>query len=183
MAVLNAMLSGGERRSDDFYPTPPEATRALLPWIEDFPRGVWEPACGDGALAEVLRKAGYAVTPTDLVDRGYGKGGIDFLGTRSAWGAAIVTNPPFKLAQQFIEHAERLGIGHMALLLKSNFWQAKRRAPLFRRWRPHQILALNWRLDFTGAGAPHTDCMWCIWRPAGLGIVSYDIVDKPGGAA
>ena len=57
----------------DFYPTPPEAVRALLS-VETFEGSIWEPACGDGAISKVLLEAGHEVVSTDLIDRGYGAG-------------------------------------------------------------------------------------------------------------
>ena len=62
----------------EFYPTPPEATRALLS-VETFDGFIWEPACGRGAISTVLETAGYQVVSTDLIQRDYGAGGIDFL--------------------------------------------------------------------------------------------------------
>lgn len=35
-----------KRAPFEFYPTPPEATRALLS-VEKFEGNIWEPACGD----------------------------------------------------------------------------------------------------------------------------------------
>lgn len=57
----------------DFYPTPPEAVRALLS-VEAFEGSIWEPACGDGAISKVLLAAGFDVVSTDLIDRGFGSG-------------------------------------------------------------------------------------------------------------
>lgn len=57
----------------DFYPTPPEAVRALLS-VETFTGSIWEPACGDGAISKVLIEAGFEVVSTDLIDRGFGTG-------------------------------------------------------------------------------------------------------------
>jgi hypothetical protein len=52
----------------------------------------------------------------------------------------------------------------MALLLKINFWNAStERRKTWETWRPYLVAPLTWRLDFTGAGRPHTDCMWCLW--------------------
>lgn len=93
----------------DFYPTPPEGTRALLS-VEQFDGPIWEPACGDGAIAKVLSKAGYHVTSTDLINRGYGTHGVNFLAETTARAKHIVTNPPYGrgLADQFVLHALRL---------------------------------------------------------------------------
>ena len=56
-------------------------------------------------LSERLIELGYEVRSTDLIDRGYGEGGIDFLQTTEMWDGDILTNPPYKYAKEFIEHA------------------------------------------------------------------------------
>jgi hypothetical protein len=98
-------------RKDDCYETPPAAVHALLK-VERIPRVVWEPACGPGAIVNVLRTAGHIVHATDLVDYGLpdSTGGVDFLMEwRTPPGTeCIITNPPNKLATQFAEHALRL---------------------------------------------------------------------------
>jgi hypothetical protein len=66
------------RADHDFYPTPPEAVRALLS-VEQFDGTIWEPACGDGAISRELEAHGHNVVSTDLIDRGYGQSGSDFL--------------------------------------------------------------------------------------------------------
>ena len=151
-----------ERREGDFYPTPPEATRALA-IVEPFPNEIWEPACGEGAISEVLKSYGFHVISTDIERRGYG-GQLDFLAADIAPCKAIVTNPPFSLAEPFIRKAHALGIEYMALLLKSNYFHAGKRRQLFIDYRPSIIYPLSWRVDFTGGGANHFDCMWVVWR-------------------
>lgn len=161
--IVDAVLSGGERRADDFYPTPKEATYALLPLIADWPKQIWEPACGDGAIADVLFRNGYDVVATDLVYRGYGGAPVDFLKSKSRWGVVIVTNPPFKLAAEFIEQANDIGATHMALLLKADFWHAAKRLRIWDLWPPYAAYPMTFRLDFTGAGSPHTNFTWFLW--------------------
>ncbi|MEZ5857128.1 MAG: hypothetical protein R3D67_21195 [Hyphomicrobiaceae bacterium] len=83
------------RIPNEFYPTPPEATRALLS-VEHFDGPIWEPACGDGGIAKVLAEEfGHHVVATDLIDYGYGKSGIDFLDERAPRARHIITNPPY----------------------------------------------------------------------------------------
>lgn len=82
------------RAAYEFYPTPPEATRALLS-VESFEGDIWEPACGDGAISKVLEAAGYQVVSTDLIDRGFGAGGQDFLKSPEPLARNIITNPPY----------------------------------------------------------------------------------------
>ena len=62
---------------------------------ETFDGPIWEPACGDGAIARVLERAGHRVIATDLIDRGYGEAGVDFLTTAEPRARHIVTNPPY----------------------------------------------------------------------------------------
>lgn len=78
----------------EFYPTPPEAVRALLS-VERFDGTIWEPACGDGAISKVLIEAGFQVVSTDLIDRGFGRGGCDFLKSTRPLAKHIITNPPY----------------------------------------------------------------------------------------
>ena len=66
----NAIVGYGDHRSDrDFYPTPPEATQALLDYL-CLPKTttIWECACGTGKMVDVLRANGYTVIGTDIVD-------------------------------------------------------------------------------------------------------------------
>src|SRR6266571_473442 len=90
-------------RGDDLYETPEVAVRALLR-VERLPARIWEPACGPGAIVRVLRGAGHEVIAGDLVDYGCPMSfhGIDFLMEVRAPHKveAIVTNPPYKLAEQ-----------------------------------------------------------------------------------
>lgn len=74
----------------DFYPTPSWATKALIDH-EDFEGSIWEPACGDGAISKTLEGyGGYDVTSTDLYDRGYGEGGVDFIDYHPRVGNIII---------------------------------------------------------------------------------------------
>jgi hypothetical protein len=119
---------GYERQDKDFYPTPAWVTEALLRTV-CLPKRIWEPCCGDGAMARVLESHGHHVVATDLVDRGYGKGGRDFLmESRLPDGVtAIVTNPPYggALARRVVDHALELmlPVGGMVALLMNVQWQ------------------------------------------------------------
>jgi len=135
--------------------------------IAHISRRVWEPACGRGRMARVLQAAGYDVTASDLIDRGYGCGGVDFLTTRNLRAPVIITNPPYgPLVEAFIRHAYALGAGYLALLVKADFWQAAGKAArhlLFSELPPTRIHPLGWRLDWTGEGRPVMNCVWLVW--------------------
>ena len=115
-----------ERQSEDFYATEPRAAELLLE-LEEFDENIWECACGQGDLSKVFEKAGHKVLSTDLVDRGYGTGGVDFLKCNEVFNGDIITNPPYKYAQSFVEHAlELVPDGHkVAMFLKLQFLEGK----------------------------------------------------------
>lgn len=177
----------GTRQARDWYPTPPEATIALLgsPWTPSHDEPVWEPAAGDGAMVAPLIAAGFAVTATDIEPMGENIGRQNFLHTRTLRAPQIITNPPFNLAEQFIRQAMGLKADYLALLLKATYWHAAGRMPLWREYRPSAILPLTWRLDFMGLGQPTMDCSWVVWtaRPSrGPVEVEYFPLEKPGNA-
>src|SRR5690348_11053596 len=95
-------------RKDDLYETPDVAVHALLRH-EPLPKVIWECACGPGRIVNVLREAGHFVYATDLVDYECpdSESRRDFLLDQAPGFAigAIVTNPPFKLAGEFVAHA------------------------------------------------------------------------------
>ncbi len=118
------------RQRDDFYPTPRISIEALLS-VEKFDGDIWEPACGDGAISSVLQNHGYSVTSTDLIDRGYGTAGVDFLLDWQNIADNIVTNPPFKLAEEFAVHALRASRCKVAFLCRLAWLEGKARRRLF----------------------------------------------------
>jgi hypothetical protein len=179
--ILRAATNGGERRENDFYPTPPEPTHAVIPYLAGFPSRIWEPACGDGGIAKPLEQHGYDVIGTDLVDRDYGDGARDFLRETKRLADAIITNPPFgDLAERFIAHALDLDTPYIAMLLNINFWSASRtRTPLWERRAPEAIVALTWKPDFTGAGRPYFNCVWTLWGPRPASETRFYRAAKP----
>ncbi len=118
------------RRGDDFYETPECATHALLN-VERFDGVIWEPACGLGAISRVLESVGHEVISTDLVDRGYGQGRVDFLLEWQPRAPNIVTNPPFTLAAAFARHAVWLTTGKVAFLCRLPWLETRERSVMF----------------------------------------------------
>lgn len=130
-----------ERQREDYYATEPKATEWLCK-LERFEGRILEPSCGEGHMSRVLEAAGYEVVSRDLVDRGYGEV-ADFLAIDNLeWDGNIVTNPPYKYAQQFVEKA--LSIipegKKVAMFLKLTFLEGKARRALFRSTPPHSRL-------------------------------------------
>lgn len=175
-------LSGQHKRNEaDFYPTPPECTLALVGRFRGLlGRNVWEPACGDGAISEVLNSLGFDVFSTDLRHTGYGHGGVDALGTRPENIDSIVTNPPFNQAAEFILHARSSGLP-FAMLLKSTYWHAASREKLFHDTGPAAVCPMLWRPNFAPerGRAPTMDVCWTVWHAHPVPSCEYVPLPKP----
>ena len=162
--------SGYERQEGDFYPTPAWVTECLLSSVTL--RGpIWEPCCGDGALAKVLSAAGHEVVSTDLVDRGFGRGGVDLLKTSGMPDGcrALVTNPPYgdggarsrtgKASLQmlaFTEHTIRLtqqAQGQLALLVRFQWIAGRRVASLLTEASMQSVIVLTRRIQWFDRGS------------------------------
>ena len=159
-----------DRQEDDFYATDPKAARLLL-GLEDFDHNIWECACGEGHLAEIFKEAGHNVFATDLIDRGYGIGGFDFLNCNEPWDGDIITNPPYKYAQEFVEHAMELvpDGAKVAMFLKLQFLEGKARRELFQKYPPKTVYVSSSRLicakngDFEKVTSSAVAYCWYVW--------------------
>lgn len=109
------LISQFEKEPNEFYETPPSLTEPLL-MLEKFEGDIWEPACGKGAMSQLLTEGGHRVVSTDLIHRGYGEGGVNFLCEKQLRAPNVVTNPPFKLFRQFAQHALGLGARKVVLM-------------------------------------------------------------------
>lgn len=120
------------REQDDYYATDSIAIDVLLSKIT-LSHHVWECACGAGDLSKRLMEYGYKVKSTDLVYRGFGDGGVDFLQCHEYFDGDIITNPPYKYAQDFIEHALTLipSGRRVFMFLRLQFLEGKARRKLF----------------------------------------------------
>lgn len=171
--------SGYRRKELDAYETPEWVTKALLPHLpRQKPIDIWEPACGSGKMAWALGAFGNVIG-TDI-DRGQ-----DFLfSIQSPWHPvkfdAIITNPPYVLADKFIEHAlkEMKPDGLVAMLLRTDFDHAKGRRPIF---ADHPAFAkkivltkrIQWFED--SKGSPSFNHAWFVWdwRHRGAPTLAY----------
>jgi hypothetical protein len=119
-----------KERPGDRYDTPHEAVWALVR-AESLPEHIWEPACGKGNIVKVLRDSGHNVTATDLNNRGCPDSldRVDFLLPCKVECDAIVTNPPFSLAEEFVATAlDRAPT--VIMLLRLAFMESVRRTPI-----------------------------------------------------
>ncbi len=151
----------------DFFPTPAWATHALID-NEEFVGDIWECACGNGAMADVLETTGNRVIATDLHDRGYGEGGIDFLETKRVV-PNIVTNPPYNAAEGFVHTGLKASTRKFAVLLRLAFLEgANRQRTIFTDTPPSRVWVFSERITFYPAGAVQkgtgtTAYAWFVW--------------------
>jgi hypothetical protein len=119
------------RAEADFYPTPPSTTEALFK-VEKFDGLVWECASGNGSMSKVIEKYNQCISSDIRTDTSvYGTKGIDFLKAK-LFADNIITNPPYRDAQKFVEHALKLADKKVAMLLKLVFLESSARYQLFK---------------------------------------------------
>jgi hypothetical protein len=177
-----------EREKDDFYPTPPEPTRAFLQAegarLRDFD-GIWEPACGDGAMVREMKALGFETFASDLIQRGGAECVRDFYQFKIPAFPCIVTNPPFDECntrdgkQRWLYHAlDGLGVEYMALLLSWTWPGAGGLAPFWSKHPPARVYLMRWKIDFTGQGAPPMLNGWFIWDKQHRGETVLRMLDR-----
>lgn len=161
-----------EREKNDFYATDPKAMHLLLEH-EQFNKNIWEPACGEGNLSEVLKEKGYNVYSTDLINRGYLDDQMDFLKSNNKWFGDIITNPPFKYTIEFVQKAlESIeSENKVAMFLKLNYiCGVKRYNEIYSKFPPQRIYVFVHRVACSknnqkdGFKANAMDYAWFIWE-------------------
>ena len=171
-SVRRCNIRNANAEKHDYYATEPKAVELLLEQ-EQFSEQIWEPACGEGHISEVLKKHGYDVISTDLIDRGYGTGGVDFLKPdypATKFDGDVITNPPYKYAKEFVEKAlDAIEAGHkVAMFLKLTFLEGQGRRNLFRDNPPLTVYVSSGRLQcgkngiFEGSST--VAYAWFVWR-------------------
>lgn len=151
----------------DFFPTPAWATWALID-NEEFSGDIWECACGNGAMSNVLDETDSIVTSSDLYNRGFGEPGIDFLASKRR-SSNIVTNPPYNAAEGFVRQGLESAENKFALLLRLAFLEgANRQRTIFSTSPPSRVWVFSERITFYPAGAEKggsgtTAYAWFVW--------------------
>lgn len=138
-----------ERQKDDYYATEPRAVELLLS-KEHFNSNIWECACGEGHMSDVLKAAGYTVFSSDIVDRGYKETEIiNFLEFKEVNSMDIITNPPYKYAKEFVKHALDISVAgtKIAMFLKLTFLESQSRKELFREYPFRTLYVSSSRLQ------------------------------------
>lgn len=171
-----------DREQYDYYATEPKAVRLLLE-IEKFEGKIWECACGEGSLSEEMKRLGYDVYSSDLIDRGYGEV-KDFLSIEncSVVDTNIITNPPYRFANDFIVKAMSIMQQgkKLALFLPIRYLEGKARKKIFAAYPPKIIYVSSSRLICAINGEFHkqkgsaVSYAWFVWEKGYQGSTIID---------
>ena len=160
----------------EFYSTNKDSVRTFL---TEFLKShsieyAWEPACGLGNISKVCEEFDIDIVASDLIDRGYGLGNLDFLKATMLPNLkldTIITNPPFKQAVSFIEKAFELKPKRFIIMyLKLTFLEGKERYKMFQKYQPAEIWLHPNRQACSNIGAEEfenggaTAYCWYVWR-------------------
>jgi hypothetical protein len=168
------------RDSPDDFPTPPWATRGLIEHILGdhkllLQKSCLEPACGAGHMARVLAEYFGSVASSDAYDYGYGEV-RDFLTARikSRSFDWVITNPPFRLSEEFVMRALDVAKEGVAILARTVFIESiGRYRNLFEHMPPskfaqftERVPMVKGRLDQSATTA--TSYAWLVWEKASV---------------
>lgn len=176
-----------EREANDFYPTPPEVTRALLAYEGDRIRqygSVWESAAGDGAMTREIEAFGLPCIKTDLIDRGCGAQLVNFFDVQERLSDAMITNPPYCEINardgkgRWLTHALGLGCRYVALFLNWDWPAAGGLSHILDQHPISRAYVCRWKVDFTGKGAPPQRNGWFIWDMGHSGPTELHYMDR-----
>jgi hypothetical protein len=165
-------------RGVDCYETPACAVEALLR-IESIPHSVWEPACGPGSIVKVLKARGCEVYASDAVDYGWGHKLADFFANDFNF-PAIVTNPPYQRAEEFVRRALLLS-PLVIMLLRLAFLESVRRTHILEQSGLARVHVFRKRLPMmhrkNWAGPKASSAMpfaWFVWERGYTGPTTID---------
>lgn len=164
----------------DLFPTPLWATRALCEWIKCnigrlCDRTVWEPACGLGHMVRALSEYFAEVHASDVYEHSYCEWVQDFLYPTAFPNARfeapdwIITNPPFRLAQQFIERSLPIATEGVAIFARTAFLESRPRYAFFKDCAPTDVLQFVERVPLLKGRVSNTTetataYCWLLWR-------------------
>lgn len=140
---------------------------------------------GGGSIASVLVDHDYKVQSMDIVDRGYADTEVrDFLSTTQDdlnFSPDIITNPPYALAKEFVEHALDISMDSVkvAMFLKIQFLESKKRYELFKKYPPKKIYVFVNRVNcgkngVFGKESSAVCYAWFVWEKGYKGLPRVD---------
>lgn len=174
---MSATNRGSTRAGWDTYYSPKFTVDRLLDKIF-LPGGNWlEPAAGRGDIIDFVNNHG-SMNPIPTWDaceinfwsypRVLPKVNTLYIGNyleqklEKRKYSVIITNPPFNLAMEFIQHSMDLEPDYIVFLLRTNFLESSKRNDFLKNNTPDQYTLPN-RPSFTGEGTDATSYSWLVW--------------------
>lgn len=175
---MSAKNRGGLSKPHDFYPTPESSTRNFLSKhiLHTNRYDVLEPCAGNGSISKIVKEL-YPMIDLDQIEireeerknlQQYGNVFIEdfltFVPTKSY--DVIITNPPFSLAQEFLEKCFEIADENteIIMLLRLAFLESQKRHKFWQKYPVNQLYILSERPSFTGKGTDATAYAWFVWN-------------------
>lgn len=164
-----------KRHEHDNYPTPPEAIVPLFSKTT-FHGNIYDPCIGEGYLARAMEQCKSCqpcineIYGTDIRTTNWTNVSIDYLNSPDTIHDNIVTNPPYKLKEQFLEKALKTTRRKVAFLCHITFMESKKRIKFLQDHRLEQIIVItnrlpkmNWQTESWGSGERVAHA-WFVWN-------------------
>jgi hypothetical protein len=160
-----------ERDEHDWYVEPEWAARAIFEKVA-FQGAIHDPCCGMGTIVKAAKP--HRSHGADIVDRGYGFPVRDYLKNTSLYDN-IVTNPPYNIAQDIIEHALLRVRYRVAVLTQLKFLSSQGRYKLFNNSWMEKVIIFSRRPSMPPGvmlqkhgeairGGGSIDYCWLVWN-------------------
>ena len=174
---MSATNRGSIRRESDFYKTPYDAVEKVLDALGGFYGNEFLECCaGDGVIVRALRRNFEEINISAIEIREEEKSRLLYAGADAVdiadfrqWKPdgkidVIITNPPYSIAQEIIEHCFEIAPeAEIIMLLRLAFLESKKRKSFWGKHPVTQIYVLSERPSFTGKGTDATAYAWFVW--------------------
>lgn len=177
------------REENEHYVEPSWCSARLFE-EEVFQGGIYDPCCGFGTIVIEALKAGHHAVGSDLVDRGWDstRTPFDFLTADNIQYGNIVCNPPFNIADKFVQKALTIATRKVAAIfpvarLNAAHWLDN--LPLKTVWllTPRPSMPPGYVIKSGGKpGSGKTDYCWLVFEHGHIGLAILRKLHRDKGA-
>ncbi len=171
--TIGYIKNHSERQVNDYYATPPKEVKNILKRELLFGT-ILDNSCGEGHIVEEVQKLypDNKIVATDLIDRGYGEGNLNFLSHDYPYSEVdtIIMNPPFKDITEFVNKSLIIAKKKVVLFARLQFLESKKRyEEIFKHNQPNRIYVYVDRIacakngDFNNAKSSSMAFGWFVW--------------------
>ena len=178
---MSSTNRGTVRNGNDYYTTP---VKSIVDFIDAFNQvenvfqediSILDPSAGGDAINPMsyptaLSHMGISLsnlTTIDIREDSLAEIKGNFLELDQGEYDVVITNPPFHLAKEFVQHSLKhtKENGFVIMLLRLNFFETKSRKPFFEKQMPKYAFVHHKRMSFTGDGKSDSVAyMHCVWQ-------------------